>query len=82
MHRDWIPLRRCRRDRDSRHCGLLVFRHMVGRMKARIWIGVLIGSTIGGFVPELWGADMFSYSSVLLSGIGGFIGLWIAYKTS
>jgi uncharacterized membrane protein YeaQ/YmgE (transglycosylase-associated protein family) len=50
-------------------------------MKARIWIGVLIGSTIGGFIPELWGADMFSYSSVLLSGVGGFIGLWIAYTT-
>jgi uncharacterized membrane protein YeaQ/YmgE (transglycosylase-associated protein family) len=50
-------------------------------MKARIWIGVLIGSTIGGFIPELWGTDMFSYSSVLLSGVGAFIGLWIAYRT-
>jgi hypothetical protein len=50
-------------------------------MKARIWIGVLIGSTIGGFIPELWGADMFSYSSVLLSGVGGLIGLYIAYST-
>jgi hypothetical protein len=50
-------------------------------VKARIWVGVLIGSTIGGFIPELWGDDIFSYSSVLLSGIGGFIGLYIAYST-
>jgi predicted MFS family arabinose efflux permease len=47
------------------------------RSRSAIWLGVLIGSTIGGFIPELWGAGMFSYSGVLLSGVGGFIGLWI-----
>jgi hypothetical protein len=47
-------------------------------MQARVWIGVLIGSTIGGFIPDLWGAGVFSYSSVLLSGIGAFAGLWLA----
>ena len=51
-------------------------------MKARIWVGVLIGSTIGGFIPALWGAGFISYPSVLLSGVGAFIGLWIGYKTS
>ncbi len=45
-------------------------------MRARVWLWVLIGSLIGGFVPEAWGADLTSYSSVLLSGVGGFIGLW------
>ena len=50
-------------------------------MKARIWIGVFIGSTVGEFIPGLWGSDVFSYSSVLLSGVGGFIGMWIAYST-
>jgi uncharacterized membrane protein YeaQ/YmgE (transglycosylase-associated protein family) len=49
-------------------------------MNARIWLGVLIGSTIGGFIPDLWGAGMFSYSSVLLSGIGAFAGLWLATR--
>jgi len=49
-------------------------------MQARIWIGILIGSTIGGFIPDLWGAGLFSYSSVLLSGIGAFVGLLIGYK--
>jgi hypothetical protein len=49
-------------------------------MRAHIWIGILIGSSIGGFIPELWGAGILSYSSVLLSGIGGFVGLLIGYK--
>jgi hypothetical protein len=35
----------------------------------------------GGFISELWGDDIFSYSSVLLGGGGGFIGLYIAYST-
>jgi uncharacterized membrane protein YeaQ/YmgE (transglycosylase-associated protein family) len=49
-------------------------------MQSRIWIGILIGSSIGGFIPELWGADVFSYSSVLLGGIGALVGLFIGYK--
>ncbi len=48
--------------------------------RSLIWIGILIGSTIGGFIPELWGAELFSYSSLLLSGIGAFLGIWIALK--
>ena len=51
-------------------------------MQARIWLGVLIGSTIGGFIPALWGADLLSYSGRLFSGIGAFVGLWVAYKLS
>jgi hypothetical protein len=41
----------------------------------------LIGSLIGGLVPDLWGAGMFSYSSVLLSGVGAFVGLWLAARS-
>ncbi len=48
-------------------------------MRARIWLGILIGSSIGGLIPELWGADMFSYASVLLSSVGALAGLWIGY---
>jgi uncharacterized membrane protein YeaQ/YmgE (transglycosylase-associated protein family) len=51
-------------------------------MQKRIWLGVLIGSVIGGFIPDLWGADLFSYSSVLLSTVGGLAGLWLGYKMS
>jgi uncharacterized membrane protein YeaQ/YmgE (transglycosylase-associated protein family) len=49
-------------------------------MQARIWIGISIGSSIGGFIPELWGADLLSHSSILLSGIGALIGLLVGYK--
>jgi hypothetical protein len=51
-------------------------------MRARIWLGVLIGSVIGGFIPDLWGAGLFSYYAVLFSGIGGLVGLWFGYKMS
>ena len=37
-------------------------------MRRAIWIGIFIGSTIGGFIPALWGDDLFSYSGVLFSG--------------
>jgi hypothetical protein len=51
-------------------------------MRSSIWIGIFIGSTIGGTIPLFWGDDMLSYSSVLLSGAGGFAGLWVGYKMS
>ena len=50
------------------------------RNSSHIWLGILIGSTIGGLIPQLWDADMFTYSSVLLSGAGAFVGLWIGYR--
>jgi len=51
-------------------------------MQSRIWLGIFIGSTIGGLVPELWHANLFSYSSVFLSGIGALAGMWLGYKMS
>ena len=35
-------------------------------MGSSIWIGIFVGSTIGGLIPEIWGGDMLSYSGVLL----------------
>jgi hypothetical protein len=48
--------------------------------RASIWVAILIGSTIGGAIPELWGAEMLSFTSLFLSGFGGLVGLWIAFK--
>jgi len=31
-------------------------------------------------IPWLWGDGMFSYSSVILSGVGAFVGLWVGFK--
>jgi hypothetical protein len=49
-------------------------------VKSRIWLAIFVGSTVGGFIPALWGGDLISYSGVLFSGVGAFIGLWIAYR--
>jgi hypothetical protein len=46
--------------------------------KSRIWFAIFIGSTIGGFVPALWGGEMLSVAGVLWSGIGALAGLWVA----
>jgi uncharacterized membrane protein YeaQ/YmgE (transglycosylase-associated protein family) len=48
--------------------------------RVSIWIALFIGSTIGGIIPELWGAEMLSYTSLILSGVGALVGLWIAIK--
>lgn len=47
-----------------------------------IWIGMIVGSTVGGFVPALWGDSMFSMSSIILSTIGGVAGIVIGFKIS
>jgi hypothetical protein len=51
-------------------------------MNKFIWIGLFLGSTLGGFIPTLWGAGSFSTSGVLLSAIGGFAGLWLGLKAN
>jgi uncharacterized membrane protein YeaQ/YmgE (transglycosylase-associated protein family) len=48
--------------------------------RVSIWIALFIGSAIGGIIPELWGAEMLSYTSLILSGVGALVGLWIAIK--
>jgi predicted MFS family arabinose efflux permease len=50
------------------------------RSNSSVWIGILVGSTIGGFLPELWGGSAFSYTSVLLSGVGVLLGLWVGAR--
>lgn len=40
-----------------------------------------IGSFIGSYVPGLWGDTSFlSMSGVIFTAIGGFAGIWLAYK--
>ena len=39
-----------------------------------------IGGTAGAYIPMLWGADSFSMSSVIFSGIGGVVGIWLGYR--
>ena len=45
-----------------------------------IWGGLFIGSSLGGYIPSLWGAGIFSVSGVLLSAVGGILGIWLGYR--
>jgi len=50
--------------------------------KSLIWIFMIIGSAIGGYIPTLWGAGFFSISSVFLTAVGGIVGIWLGFKLS
>lgn len=52
------------------------------RSNPLVWIGLFIGSTIGGMVPDLWGAGLFSFSSIILSSVGALIGIYVGFKLS
>ena len=45
-----------------------------------VWLGMFVGSAVGGFLPSLWGADVFSFSSILLTAVGGLAGIWVGFK--
>lgn len=41
-----------------------------------IFLGMFIGSTVGSYVPALWGGSAFSGASILLGTAGAILGLW------
>ena len=56
---------------------------MKGMNKQVIMAGAMIGMTLGAFIPMLWGdKDMFGLASLLLSPLGGFLGIWLAVVVS
>ncbi|MEI8175013.1 MAG: hypothetical protein WCG28_03625 [bacterium] len=50
--------------------------------KSLIWIFMAIGSVIGGYIPTFWGAGFFSFSSVILTAVGGILGIYLGFKMS
>lgn len=50
--------------------------------KAIVYLFMFIGSFLGGMIPTLWGAGIFSVSSVFLTAVGGFTGIWVGYRLS
>lgn len=50
--------------------------------KLLIGIGMFSGSTIGSYIPILWGGSLFSITSILWSVIGGLVGIWMGYRIS
>ena len=48
--------------------------------KSIIMFGMILGSFAGGYLSTVLGADSLSFTSLLGSGVGGLIGIWIAYR--
>jgi len=48
--------------------------------KTLVWIGMLVGSLVGGYLPLAWGADILSFSPLLCSTAGGILGIWLGFK--
>ncbi len=50
-------------------------------MKLMIWIGIAVGGTFGSFLGALFDqGNWLGGWSILMSGIGCFVGLWVGYK--
>lgn len=45
-----------------------------------IWLGLFVGSSVGGFIPSLWNSGMFSMSGVVFTAVGGILGIYVGYK--
>ncbi len=41
---------------------------------------MFVGSTIGGFIPALWGGGIMS--DIILSGAGALAGIWVGFRIS
>jgi hypothetical protein len=47
-----------------------------------IGICTVLGLTIGSYLPVLWGASSFSFSSILFGVVGGIAGIWVGIRLS
>jgi uncharacterized membrane protein YeaQ/YmgE (transglycosylase-associated protein family) len=48
--------------------------------KGPTYAGGFVGSLLGSFVPSLWGAGQLTMSSIVFFMVGGFVGIWVAYR--
>jgi hypothetical protein len=47
-----------------------------------IGLTALVGTTIGGFLPELWGDSGMSLVSLAFAAVGGVAGVWLGARLS
>jgi predicted MFS family arabinose efflux permease len=50
--------------------------------KFLINFGMIVGTLIGGYMPALWSGSMFSILGIILSVLGGVLGIWSGYRLS
>ncbi len=44
------------------------------------WMMAGLGGFLGGYIPLLWGANYFSFSSLFFNTLGALLGLWVGFK--
>lgn len=44
--------------------------------------GMIVGSTLGSYLPVLWGGSWLSLWSVVLGVLGGLAGIWAGWQIS
>jgi hypothetical protein len=50
--------------------------------KLIIGLGMFLGSSIGSYIPVLWGGSVFSLISIFFGLVGGVAGIWLGYRFS
>ena len=48
--------------------------------KSLIWTGMFVGSALGSYLPLIWGGSWFSFTSVVLTAVGGILGIYLGFK--
>ena len=48
--------------------------------KRLVTLFTFIGGTIGSYIPMLWGANSFSFSSLFFGAVGAILGIFIAFR--
>lgn len=52
-------------------------------MKAMVWLGMMLGSIVGAYIPALWGdTNIFSFASLILGTAGAIAGIYAGFKIS
>lgn len=48
--------------------------------KKLVTIGMVIGGYAGSYIPSLWGAGGFTFTSLFLGAVGSMVGIWLGFK--
>ncbi len=48
--------------------------------KSLVMLGMVVGSTAGGWLPMMFGVGAFSLTAIITTAVGGLLGVWIAFK--
>jgi hypothetical protein len=53
---------------------------IVNLVKSMIYLFAIIGSTVGSYVPAIFGASLLSPISLIGGLVGGIAGIWLALR--